>query len=34
MNIVEHVSLWHGGVSFGYIPRQIVNLQIGKKILH
>ena len=20
MNIVEHVPLWHGGASFGYIP--------------
>jgi hypothetical protein len=19
MNVVEHVSLWHGGASFGYI---------------
>jgi hypothetical protein len=22
MNIVEHVPLWHGGVSFGYIPKR------------
>jgi hypothetical protein len=21
MNIVEHVPLWHGGASFGYIPK-------------
>ena len=21
MNIVEHVPLWHGGTSFGYIPK-------------
>jgi hypothetical protein len=21
MNIVEHVSLWDGGASFGYMPR-------------
>jgi hypothetical protein len=20
MNIVEHIPLWHGGASFGYIP--------------
>jgi hypothetical protein len=21
INIVEHVPLWHGGASFGYIPK-------------
>ena len=21
MNIVEHVPLWHGGASFGYMPK-------------
>jgi hypothetical protein len=21
MNIVEHMPLWHGGASFGYIPK-------------
>ena len=24
MNIVEHVSLWYGGVSSGYMPRSDV----------
>jgi hypothetical protein len=21
MNIVEHISLWYGGTSFGYMPK-------------
>jgi hypothetical protein len=21
MNIMEHMDLWHGGASFGYIPK-------------
>jgi hypothetical protein len=24
MNIVEHVPLWHGGLSLGYIPKNAI----------
>ena len=24
MNIVEHVSLWHDGASFGYTPKSVI----------
>jgi hypothetical protein len=24
MNIVEHMSLWYGGESFGYMPKSVI----------
>jgi hypothetical protein len=32
MNIVEHVPLWHGGESFGYIPKSIIAGSSGRSI--
>jgi hypothetical protein len=32
MNIVEHVSLWHGEASFGYIPRNGIAGSSGTSI--
>ena len=32
MNIVEHVSLWHGGASFGYIPKNGISGSLGTSI--
>jgi hypothetical protein len=32
MNIEEHVSLWHGGVSFGYIPKSGIAGSSGRSI--
>jgi hypothetical protein len=32
MNIVEHVPLWHGGGSFGYIPKSGIAGSSGKSI--
>jgi hypothetical protein len=32
MNIVEHVSLWHGGSSFGYIPKSGIAASSGRSI--
>ena len=30
MNIVEHVPLWHGEASFGYIHKSGVNGSLGR----
>ena len=32
MNIVEHVSLWHGGTSFGFIPKSGIAGSSGRSI--
>jgi hypothetical protein len=32
MNIVEHVPLWHGGASFGYIPKSGIAGSSGRSI--
>jgi hypothetical protein len=32
MNIVEHMSLWYGAASFGYIPRSGVAGSSGRTI--
>jgi hypothetical protein len=32
MNIVEQVSLWHGGASFGYIPKSGIAGSSGRSI--
>ena len=32
MNIVEHVPLWHGGASFGYIPKSGIAGSSGRFI--
>jgi hypothetical protein len=32
MNIVEHVSLWFGGATFGYMPRSSIAGTSGKTI--
>jgi hypothetical protein len=32
INIVEHVSLWYDGASFGYIPRSGIAGTSGKTI--
>jgi hypothetical protein len=32
MNIVEHVPLWHGGASFGYIPKSGIAGSLGRLI--
>jgi hypothetical protein len=32
MNIVEHVSLWYGGASFGYIYRNGIAGSSGRTI--
>jgi hypothetical protein len=32
MNIVEHVPLWHGGASFGYIPKSGITGSPGRSI--
>ena len=32
MNIVEHVPLWHGGVSFGYFPKNGIDGASGRTI--
>jgi hypothetical protein len=32
MNIVEHVPLWHGGASFGYIPKSGIVGSSGRSI--
>ena len=32
MNIVEHVSLWYGGASFGYMPRSGITGSSGRTI--
>ena len=32
MNIVEQVPLWHGGVSFGYIPKSCIVGSSGRSI--
>jgi hypothetical protein len=32
MNIVEHVALWHGGASFGYIPKSGIAGCSGRSI--
>ena len=32
MNIVEHVPLWHGGASFGYIPKSVIAGSSGRSI--
>jgi hypothetical protein len=32
MNIVEHVPLWHGGASFGYIPKSGIAVSLGRSI--
>jgi hypothetical protein len=34
MNIVEHVSLWHGGASFGYIPKSGTTESSGRYIFN
>jgi hypothetical protein len=34
MNIVEHVSLWYGEVSFGYIPKSDTAGSSGKSIFY
>jgi hypothetical protein len=31
VNMVEHVSLWHGRVSFGYMPKNAI---VGVDILN
>ena len=30
MNMVEHVPLWHGGASFGYIPKSGIAGSLGR----
>ena len=30
MKIVEHISLWYGGVSFGYMPKSTVAESLGR----
>jgi hypothetical protein len=32
MNIVEYVPLWHGWVSFGYIPKSTIAGSLGRSI--
>lgn len=32
MNIVEHVLLWHGGASLGYIPKSGISGSLGRSI--
>ena len=32
MNIVDHVPLWHGGVSFEYIPKSGISGSLGRSI--
>ena len=32
MNIVEHMSLWHGSTSFGYVPKSAVAGSSGRSI--
>ena len=32
MYIVEHVSLWYGGASFGYMPRRALAESLGRAI--
>jgi hypothetical protein len=32
MNIVEHVSLWYGGASFGYMPMSGIPRYSGRNI--
>ena len=32
MNIVEHMPLWHGGASFGYIPKSGIAGSSGRSI--
>ena len=32
MNIVEHMPLWHGGASFGYIPKSGIAGSSGRYI--
>ena len=32
MNIVEHVPLWHGGASFGYMPKSGIAGSSGRSI--
>jgi hypothetical protein len=32
MSIVEHVSLWYGGVSFGHMPRSDIVGSSGRDI--
>ena len=32
MNIVKHLSLWHGGASFGYIPKSGIAGSSGRSI--
>jgi hypothetical protein len=32
MNVVEHVRLWHGGASFGYIPKSGIVGSLGRSI--
>jgi hypothetical protein len=32
MNIPEHLPLWHGGASFGYIPKNGIAASSGKSI--
>jgi hypothetical protein len=32
MNIVEYVSLWYGGTSFGYMPRSSITWFSGRTI--
>jgi hypothetical protein len=32
MNTVEHVPLWHGGSSIGYIPKSGIARSLGRPI--
>ena len=32
MKVVEHVPLWHGGASFGYIPKSGIVGSLGRSI--
>ena len=32
MNIVEYVPLWHGGASFGYVPKSGIAGSSGRSI--
>ena len=32
MNVAEHVSLWNGGASFGYIPKSSIAGSSGRSI--
>ena len=32
MNIVEHMSMWYGGTSFGYMPRSGIAGCLGRTI--